>query len=106
MQAYQQLDYVGDAVLRMIAYEFQPENPSEFPWHRNDKLAKIYDVIYEDRNPLDISKKHHDKRFLKKSKHGKASYVERFLGECYLEGGIAYAQAVFERMLRLLEMAK
>jgi len=103
--AYNHLDYLGDSVLRLLSYIYYPENPNNFLWTRNVELAKIYDIIYGDRNPRNISKQMNDKQFLKNSTHGKASYVEQILGEYFLEGGLDYAKAVFERMVRLHEMA-
>ena len=105
MLAYHHLDYLGDSVLRLLSYIYRPEDPNGFRWTRNSELAKIYDVIYGDRNPRDISKQMKDKRFLTQSKHGKASFVEQILGEYFLEGGLSYAKKVFERMIRLYEMA-
>lgn len=105
MLAYNHLDYLGDSVLRLLSYIYHPEDPNSFRWTRNSELARIYDAIYGDRNPRDISKQMKDKRFLKTSTHGKASYVEQILGECFLEGGLSYAKVVFERMVRLYEMA-
>ena len=105
MLAYSHLDYLGDSVLRLLSYIYHPKDPNSFRWTRNVELAKIYDVIYGDRNPRDISKQVKDKKFLKTSRHGKASFVEQILGEYFLEGGLDYAKAVFERMVRLYKMA-
>lgn len=103
MQSYKHVDYLGDAVLGIFAYFYNPEDPHGFVWVQNKNLAKIYDKIYGDRDPRDITKKRPGLKRL--GPHGKGTWIEKILGDAFLEGGLKYAQDVFERMLRLIEIS-
>lgn len=112
MHKFNHLDYAGDAILKLIAFELGIKAVQEWKWHKNKELAKLYDAIFlklsvgMDRRRLRMSKSLHAEQILIEyarvnSNHGKASYVEAWLGEEYLRNGLESAKQLFTRMLEI-----
>jgi hypothetical protein len=113
---FNDLDYIGDAVLKIIAGELQVPNPTMWKWHNNNELAKIYDNLFNMR--LRNRKKRRQRKFAKSlhgdklivtaqmliSTHTKGSYIETWLGEEYLKNGIEGAKQMFFRMLEICNL--
>jgi len=99
MKAFKQMDYLGDACIKLLALEYRPNDPKSWEQHygRNSFLAKIYRAI----NGHNLPKKPKDYSSPSKQykKHLRASFVEVWLGEAYTSGGIDELKICWENLM-------
>lgn len=102
MKSFGNVDFLGDAVLRVLAYEYRPNDPEGWTkeFASNKYLAKIYRKInLDNRHPKSVGGPK------PKNNHSLASYVELWLGEAYETGGMCVARDRWERMQAIMEAA-
>ena len=113
MYTFNHLDYLGDAILRIIAIEIGISKVNTWKWHTNKEQAKLYDAIFllalngQKKDGRRMVKSLHDgtKRTIKSKSisnaHQKASYIEAWIGEEYIRNGLDAAKELFFRMLEV-----
>jgi hypothetical protein len=101
----EQTAFLGDSVLHFLALEYRPTNPQQWVHHygSNKFLSRVYDEIKGD-GPIDIPLGY--KRKSRKNRihiqHLKGTWVETWLGEAYLSGGMDGVIQVWERMMTII----
>jgi dsRNA-specific ribonuclease len=104
LEAFEQLDYLGDAVLRLLAYRKMPSNPNrwETEYANNQYLASLYDrVILVPTTTVSnvVKRRAYTKgNRSKRNRHFKASCVEGWLGVAYKHGGLVAVEQMWERL--------
>lgn len=102
MKAFNQMDYRGDACLKLLALEYRPHDPKSWEkrYASNSYLAKIYRAIKGHNLPK--KPKDYPSPRAKYKKHLRASFVEAWLGEAYMIGGMDEVKNCWERMMVIL----
>lgn len=109
LESFKDLDYLGDTVLRFLAFKKRPEDPNKWimRFGKNEYLAKLFTsvmgdditLIKPDGKSIFVSSKKVPK-MKKESRmiHLRASFVEYWLGLVYLESGFEGAEAFWDRI--------
>lgn len=109
MRLLSNIDYLGDAVLRIISMDAKV--PPQWKWHRDADLAALYDAIFPMTRAWKVKKFFRlvsgcsARRVPKNLLKVKASLIEFLLGEAFMRGGIEEARRVFKTMLAIANMS-
>lgn len=89
-------DFIGDAVLRVIAFHYNKKHPQHWlnRWGSNRTLSQMYEIMTGTHRMKNIKRG-------KYARHTRASQVEAWLGKAYQEGGVEVAILYWERLLRI-----
>ncbi len=104
MKAFGQIDFVGDACIRILAKHYQPNNPDSWNsrFGKNIFLAELYRSVMGDIRPPKL--KYTSKK--EKTTHLRASHVEAWLGTAFEQSGIEEVIMLWERLIGLWRVWK
>lgn len=101
MKLFEHMDYLGDACLRILAKEYQPENPDDWnqKFGRNQFLAELYISVLGENLPKDAP--NFKSKIGQGITHYRASHVEAWLGTAFEKGGMNEVKLYWDRLIKM-----